>query len=186
MCDFQRCLVRPFLQTRFFVDMYLTSSELHLGEIGLECSRAGAAGVAFSGPLCACSRLSAAVNSPQVWPNAVQAALRLFDLLQNDPGFMTGLAPELDIVVWAPKASSASEVSRLSEELFQRAAAANLHMAKANLPKYLFESSWSDFEWDQEHVTCLRNCLMKPEHLDWIDRIWAALNQAMNNVAADD
>jgi hypothetical protein len=27
-------------------------------------------------------------------------------------------------------------------------------------------------------VTCLRSCLMKPEHLAWIDRIWKALDSA--------
>jgi tyrosine decarboxylase/aspartate 1-decarboxylase len=68
--------------------------------------------------------------------------------------------------------------------LFERAAASNLHMAKANLPKYILKHYWPRLEWDREHVTCLRACLMKPEHLDWIDRLWAALDGAMNDVVA--
>jgi hypothetical protein len=24
-------------------------------------------------------------------------------------------------------------------------------------------------------MLCLRSCLMKPEHLDWVDRIWEIL-----------
>ncbi len=163
---------------------YLTSSEPHLGEISLECSRPGAAAVA----LWATMRALPPVRGGEFAANLTKsraAALRFFDLLNNDPRFMTGFAPELDIAVWAPKANSASEASRLSESLFQKAAAANLHMAKANLPRYIFKNYWPGLEWDQERVTCLRACFMKPEHLDWIDHIWAALNQAMNNVAAE-
>ncbi|MGO9122493.1 MAG: hypothetical protein ACLQPD_33370 [Desulfomonilaceae bacterium] len=113
------------------------------------------------------------------------AALKFFDLLNSDSRFTIGFAPELDIVVWAPRADSASEVSRLTESLFQKAATLNLHMAKANLPRDILAHYWPGLEWDQEHITCLRACLMKPEHLDWIDRIWAVLNQAMNDVATE-
>jgi len=157
---------------------YLTGSDLHLGEISLECSRAGAAAVA----LWATMRMLPVIRGGEFATGLAKcrsAALKFFELLQNDPRFMTGLAPELDIVVWAPKASSASQASRLSEELFQRAAATHLHMAKAILPKYLFQDHWPDFEWDRDHVTCLRTCLMKPEHLDWLGRIWEALDHAM-------
>ncbi len=31
---------------------------------------------------------------------------------------------------------------------------------------------------DRLGLTCLRSVLMKPEHLDWLDRIWAILDQA--------
>jgi hypothetical protein len=31
---------------------------------------------------------------------------------------------------------------------------------------------------DQANVTCLRSVLMKSEHLDWIDRIWAIVGEA--------
>jgi tyrosine decarboxylase / aspartate 1-decarboxylase len=160
---------------------YLTSSELHLGEISLECSRPGASAVA----LWATMRMLPLVRGGEFAANLAKsrtAALKLFDLLNNDPRFAIGFAPELDIVVWAPRAESASEVSRLSEELFQKAAMVNLHMAKANLPRDILAHYWPGLEWDLEHVTCLRACLMKPEHLDWMDRIWAVLNQAMNDV----
>ena len=163
---------------------YLTSQELHLGEISLECSRPGAAAVA----LWATMRMFPLVRGGEFAKNLAKsrnAALRFFELLNSDPRFMTGFAPELDIVVWAPKAHSASGVSRLTERLFQRAAAANLHMAKANLPRYILNHYWPGLEWDQEKTTCLRACLMKPEHLDWIDRIWSALDQAMNSVAGE-
>jgi hypothetical protein len=28
---------------------------------------------------------------------------------------------------------------------------------------------------DREMLTCLRSVLMKPEHLDWLERIWELL-----------
>jgi hypothetical protein len=31
---------------------------------------------------------------------------------------------------------------------------------------------------DRETMTCLRSVLMKPEHFDWIDRIWELLAAA--------
>jgi tyrosine decarboxylase/aspartate 1-decarboxylase len=39
------------------------------------------------------------------------------------------------------------------------------------LPLELFPAeSWQ--EDGSTTVTCLRSVLMKPEHLDWVDRIW--------------
>jgi tyrosine decarboxylase / aspartate 1-decarboxylase len=162
---------------------YFTSRELHLGEISLECSRAGASAVA----LWATQKLLPPVRGG-AFANGLtscrNAALKLFDLVQNDPRFITGLPPELDILVWAAKAPSASRSSRLADALFEETAAANLHMAKANLPRALFQDYWKDFDWDQDFVTCLRCCLMKPEHLEWIDRIWEVVDRSMKRVLA--
>ncbi len=162
---------------------YFTSSELHLGEISLECSRPGGSAVA----LWATQRLLPLVQGGAFANDLAKcrnAALRLFELLQKDPRFMTGFAPELDIVVWAPKAGSATEASRLSEILFTQAASDNLHLAKAILPKFLFVDHWLGLEWDQDCVTCLRTCLMKPEHLDWMGKIWKALDVAAKRAFA--
>jgi len=156
---------------------YFTSSELHLGEISLECSRPGASAVA----LWATQRLFPMVPGGEFAAQLArcrQAAVRLFDLLEKDRRFMVALSPELDIVVWAVKAPSASEASRLADTLFNAAAAENLHMAKANIPRAILESHWPQLIWDQQYVTCLRSCLMKPEHLEWMDRIWQALDDA--------
>jgi glutamate/tyrosine decarboxylase-like PLP-dependent enzyme len=162
---------------------YFTSSELHLGEISLECSRPGASAVA----LWATQRMLPLVPGGAFANDLAKcrnAALRLFQLLQNDARFMTALAPELDIVVWAPKAGSATEASRLSEAVFEEAASENLHLAKANLPQALFVEHWPELEWDQDFITCLRTCLMKPEHFDWMDRIWKALDAAAERALA--
>jgi tyrosine decarboxylase/aspartate 1-decarboxylase len=160
---------------------YFTSDELHLGEISLECSRAGASAVA----LWATDRLLPLVPGGRFANDLGKcrgAALRMFNLLQNDVRFMTGLAPELDIVVWTARGRKASAVSRLCSEIFDEAARRGLHMAKASLPKSIFLDHWPDLDWDEDQITCFRSCLMKPEHLDWMDKIWETLDAATASV----
>jgi tyrosine decarboxylase/aspartate 1-decarboxylase len=154
---------------------YFTSNELHLGEISLECSRAGSSAVALwaTQKLLPLVRKGAFAKSLESCRNA---CLDLFGRLGQDPRFLTAFAPELDIVVWAVKAETASKASKLASDCFDIAASRNLHLAKANLPRDLFEEHWPGFIWDQDTVTCLRTCLMKPEHEEWMDRIWAELN----------
>jgi hypothetical protein len=108
-----------------------------------------------------------------------KAALELFARLERDPRVRTALAPELDIVVWAPDARSASEMSALSRGVFEDAARANLHLAVANLPRALLEPWWPNVSWDRDQVTVVRSCLIKPEHELWLDRIWSALERVL-------
>jgi glutamate/tyrosine decarboxylase-like PLP-dependent enzyme len=160
---------------------YFSSAELHLGEISLECSRAGASAVA----LWATQRLFPLVRGgefAQGLQNGRKAALTLFEKIQADSRFLTAFPPELDIITWAPQAERASTVSQLSKALFQAAASENLHLAVANFPKAIFENTWQEIIWDQEYVACLRSCLMKAEHLDWVEFIWQALDRATKKV----
>ncbi len=162
---------------------YFSSAELHLGEISLECSRPGAAAVA----LWATQRLLPPVRGGAFAADltrARQAALALHAKARADSRFLAAFAPELDIVVWAPRADRSSAVSQLARATFEAAAAENLHLALVNLPEALLRSHWPDLAWDQDHVTCLRSCLMRPEHLEWIDRIWEALGRAISRVHA--
>lgn len=164
---------------------YFTSAELHLGEISLECSRPGAAAVA----LWATQRLMPLVRSAEFAHRleaSRQAALQLYSRLQADDRFRCVFEPELDIVIWMPIARSASHTSELSRALFDETARRGLHLALANLPSELLWASFpSDFIWDQEHVACLRSCLMKPEHEDWLDTIWSCLDSAMVSLGAE-
>ena len=61
------------------------------------------------------------------------------------------------------------------------AARRNLHLAIFNYPAKLLKDVWSDVAFDREQVTCLRSCLMKPEHLDWLERIWQVLDEAADD-----
>ena len=103
------------------------------------------------------------------------AALALYEKIKEDTHFVPGFAPELDIVVFAPRAGSVSEMSAKSRAIFTAAAQRGLHLAVAELPVSFFSSLEPGVQRDRETLTCLRSVLMKPEHLDWIDRIWQIL-----------
>ena len=105
-----------------------------------------------------------------------KAALALFEKLRADVRFVTPFSPELDIVVFAPKAASASESSVLSRKIFEAAAERDLHLAVAELPIRFWEEHLGAMKSDRETLTCLRSVLMKPEHFDWVGRIWELLS----------
>jgi glutamate/tyrosine decarboxylase-like PLP-dependent enzyme len=158
---------------------YFSSSELHLGEISLECSRPGSSAVA----LWATQRLLPMVRGGTFARDLGDcriAALKLFNRITSDSRFLTGLRPELDIVVWTIRSESSSESSRLADEVFEMASRADLHLAKANLPMSLFKEVWKDFTWDQGYVTCLRSVLMKSDSLNFLDMIWDILSKTVD------
>ncbi|MBI1796468.1 MAG: aminotransferase class I/II-fold pyridoxal phosphate-dependent enzyme [Candidatus Eisenbacteria bacterium] len=155
---------------------YFGSKELHLGEISLECSRAGAAAVA----LWATQRLLPLMRGgvfARALDDSRAAALALHARLAADARFAVPFAPELDIVVWAPRAATAAEASVRSRRLFDAAADRHLHLARADLPAAWFGPE-AGFAGEPGTVTCLRSALMKPEHRAWLDRIWTILDAA--------
>jgi glutamate/tyrosine decarboxylase-like PLP-dependent enzyme len=160
---------------------YFTSSELHLGEISLECSRAGASAVA----LWATQKLLPLQSEGEFargLERCREAALALHQRLSSDSRFWVLPEPELDIVVWAPAADSLRRASEMSRALFAEAARRNLHLAMSRIPATRLGALWPGAARDQESVTCLRSCLMKSEHRDWIDAIWNILNESMNAI----
>jgi tyrosine decarboxylase/aspartate 1-decarboxylase len=160
---------------------YFTSKELHLGEISLECSRPGASAVA----LWATQQLLPMIPGGEFAAGLTrcrQAALKLYEKIAADSRFKTIMKPELDIVVWATAGDKASQISTLSQNIFDLAAENNLHLATFSYPARLLKQTWKDLEFDEEQVICLRSCLMKPEHLDWLDRIWEILDKTVKGI----
>ena len=155
---------------------YFTSSELHLGEISLECSRAGSSAVALwaTQKLLPMERGGEFANGLS---NGRKAALALYEKVASDKRFKTIFPPELDILVWAPDGNSVSQISERSERIFNAAAKENLHLATFRYPSSLLQDKWLGVDFDQPYVTCLRSCLMKPEHLDWVESIWGILSK---------
>jgi glutamate/tyrosine decarboxylase-like PLP-dependent enzyme len=159
---------------------YFTSNELHLGEISLECSRPGASAVA----LWATQKLLPLVPGGEFsrgLRKARAAALALYEKIRGDRRFRTLFPPELDILVWAPDGPSAGRISQRSERMFRAAAEKNLHLAVFKYPSDLLREKWPDVNFDRPEVVCLRSCLMKPEHYDWIERIWGILDDSANS-----
>jgi len=154
---------------------YFTSTDLHLGEISLECSRPGAAAVA----LWATQRLFPLVPDGEFAKGLASgraAAIALYDRIKQDGRFVTGSAPALDILVWAPRAKRVSDASALSQRVFDEAARGQLHLALATLPLDLIDVQ--DMQRDKDTIVCLRSVLMKPEHREWTGRIWSLLDAA--------
>jgi tyrosine decarboxylase/aspartate 1-decarboxylase len=161
---------------------YFSSSEHHLGEITLECSRPGAAAVA----LWATQRLMPLVRGGALARElsaARGAAVRLHAELARDPRLFSPVAPSLDIVVWGPLAEAASDVSRLSRRIYQEAASRHLHLALTQIPRAIAGPAAPEITtWDEPTVTCLRACLMRADHAVWHDSIRAILTAATDAV----
>ena len=104
------------------------------------------------------------------------AAIALHERLRQDDRFITASAPELDILVWAPRAPSVTEASNLSKRIFAEAAGRQLHLALVTLPLQLLDLG--PMQHDRDTIVCLRSVLMKPEHREWVDRIWRILDEA--------
>jgi len=150
---------------------YFSSTELHLGEISLECSRPGAAAAA----LWATQKLLPLIREGEFSKDLERsraAAKKLFAKVDGDSRFVTAFPPELDLVIFAPRAASVSEASAISRKLFDTAAKQNLYLAVVELPTAFFKPHLADMTADRETIACVRTTLMKPEHLDWLDRIW--------------
>lgn len=160
---------------------YFTSDELHLGEISLECSRAGAAAVALWStmrrfPLTTHGEFS------QMLRDCREAAVRFADVIRGDSRFRLIMDPQLDIVVWGVRAETAGRSTELAAAVFYRAAELGLHLALARFPRSIAERSGVVDVWDREELTCLRSCLMKPEHLACLPRIETLLSTAADDV----
>jgi glutamate/tyrosine decarboxylase-like PLP-dependent enzyme len=156
---------------------YFSSPELHLGEISLECSRAGAAAVALwtTMRMLPLERDGDFAKSLEM---CRKGALLLYEELKKDDRFVPLFAPELDIVVWAVRAKSATEASRKARMIFEAAAAKDLHLALSTFPRVMLEAAHPVDEWDDEFITCLRACVMKPEHNEWMPEIVKRLKES--------
>jgi glutamate/tyrosine decarboxylase-like PLP-dependent enzyme len=138
---------------------YFTSEELHLGEISLECSRAGASAAALWLTLRALplapdrglgAVLAAGVRAAREWSSLIAASEEL-ELL--------GL-PELDILAFRPAGETASAVDRASQALFDAAAAEGIHLSVLRVAS----DRLPGVEPDVPDARILRSVLMKPEH----------------------
>jgi glutamate/tyrosine decarboxylase-like PLP-dependent enzyme len=160
---------------------YFSSKDLHLGEISLECSRAGASAVA----LWATQQLlpyTPGGSFAQGLEACHTAALKLHQRLKESPYFISPASPpQLDIVFWSVRAATPEASSALAQLIFDEAARRDLHLAVAKLPVRFFpQSSWQNSPQNglQTTLTCLRSVLMKPEHLLWLDQIGQRLDAA--------
>lgn len=146
---------------------YFTSDALHLGEITLECSRAGAAAGAlwltlqvlplradsgFGPILCACLRAARA------WHSGLEASETLLPYVE----------PELDIVTYYPSTElqRASTIDAASERLYERAfhdPDYPIFLSKLRIDQAQLARRHPALVMDQKEVRILRSVLMRPE-----------------------
>lgn len=156
---------------------YFSSGDMHLGEISLECSRPGAAAVALWAtqqllPYDRGGEFAVGLETGRA------AALSLHAALTADARFAPLSPPELDIVCWAVRAPTASASSALARRLFEAAQRRDLHLALATFPRAMAEGAAPVDAWDVDTLLCLRTCVMKPAHAEWLPEIRARLAAA--------
>ena len=155
---------------------YFSSAELHLGEITLECSRAGASAVA----LWATQQLlpmNPGSEFAQALDKSLLAARALYECLDHSDNYRVLMEPQLDIVVYAVNAGDAVTASEKASKVFDEAAKKDLHLALVSIPSSIVSHYWPELEINRDTVACLRSCLMKPEHLDWVNKIGEILDE---------
>jgi glutamate/tyrosine decarboxylase-like PLP-dependent enzyme len=156
---------------------YFTSGDLHLGEISLECSRAGAAAGALWTTLRA---FPLTANGLGAFVGAARRAGRaLASAVESEEQLALVVEPELDIVCPFARAPSASAISAASERAFDTLAERGWHVAKLRLDTAWLRRRHAWIEADAETTTVLRCCLMKPEHLTVVDELAGSLTTAL-------
>jgi glutamate/tyrosine decarboxylase-like PLP-dependent enzyme len=142
---------------------YFTSDALHLGEISLECSRAGAAAAALWLTL-------RAVPLEPILAAARRAAVAFAARLRESEVLRLHLEPELDIVTYLPPARTVSELDAASAAILRAG------MEDPDDPVFLSTlqieaGHLHGLERDAPSARILRSVLMKPEHesaTDWL------------------
>lgn len=155
---------------------YFTSAELHLGEISIECSRAGAAAAALWLTLQALPLATDEGLGP-ILAAGRRAALAWADRLRESDVLALHLSPALDILTYWPRAGSLSRVDAATEAILQAG------MADPDDPVFLSTlrvraEALPGLEPDADGARILRSVLMKPEHehaVEWLHACVEAL-----------
>ena len=152
---------------------YFTSDELHLGEISLECSRAGAAAGALWLTL-RCLPLRPEDGLGPILAACLRAARVLAARLQASAQFELYAPPETDIAAFFPKAASLSEIDAASRRLFDAAmhdADDPIFLSLYRLPAEKLTARFPHLEADEDEAAVLRSVLMKPAHEGYAEHL---------------
>ena len=152
---------------------YFTSTDLHLGEISLECSRAGAAAAALWTTLRALPLTRAGLGRHLA--AARGAALTVAAALEGDPRTALLLEPETDIVCALPAGLPATAATVAAERAFDTLAQDGWHVAKLRVDTGWLRRRHPEIAADAPATTVLRCCLLKQEH----GAVAAALAEAL-------
>ena len=156
---------------------YFTSDELHLGEISLECSRAGAAAGALWLTLQAfpLERDAGPRRDPRRLPPRRAGPRRPAARLRASA---PAPDPALDIVAYWPRRARMSEIDAASAAMLHAGTADRddpVFLSTLRVDADAFAALHPDIERDADLVRVLRSVLMKPEHEAWVGALHARL-----------
>jgi glutamate/tyrosine decarboxylase-like PLP-dependent enzyme len=145
---------------------YFTSDDLHLGEISLECSRAGAAAAALWLTLRLLPLTPDGLGA--VLRPGRRAALAWAQLIEESDELRLYQPPQLDILTYLPARERLTEVDAASAAALAagmaRPPAESLHLATYTVDAAALAIRGHAIEADVPTGRILRSVLMKPEH----------------------
>lgn len=163
---------------------YFTSEDLHLGEISLECSRAGASAAALWATL---QLFPLTEDGLGVFLKSTKSAANLlYKALNSSEKFECFNNPELDILGYfpVPENGKLSGISILSKKLFsagiKEAPKDGFHLSLFKMNASAFSAVFPDYEADTDTVTILRSVLMKPEHELFVTKLTKRLHTTLD------
>ncbi len=161
---------------------YFSSAELHLGEISLECSRAGASAAALWATLQLLPLTRAGLGA--VLAQCRRAALAFHAALAAGAAYIPLGEPSLDILAYYPavEVRSLSAISAASQRVFaagmQLPPNSGFHLSLYTMDAEAFSLLHPGYEKDAAQVTILRSVLLKPEHATFVPELVARLERA--------
>ncbi|GAA0630998.1 aminotransferase class V-fold PLP-dependent enzyme [Kutzneria viridogrisea] len=159
---------------------YFTSDELHLGEISLECSRAGASAAAFWVTLQLLPLTRNGLGA--VLAAGRRAALRWSELIEQSEHLELYQRPGLDIVTYFPRTAplSLSAIDKASEELMRRGMEADqdpVFLSVLRADAAAFTARRPEVTVDSDGTRVVRSVLMKPESETFLTQLHERVEQ---------
>lgn len=163
---------------------YFTSNDLHLGEISLECSRAGAAASALW--------LTFQLIPPT--PDALggilrpcrRAALRWADLIEGEDSVALYQQPDLDVVTFLPATPLMSEIDRITNAVVSDGMSAPprdaVYVAAYSVTAQAVAERGHPVIPNIPKARIFRSSLMKPEDEQWVDYLHRRVVELVEDV----
>jgi len=153
---------------------YFTSDDLHLGEISLECSRAGASAAALWTTLEILPLNESGLGS--VLTSARNAAVQFSSKLQKNTYWELYSRPDLDIVGYfkIPKSKKLSDLNKINKEIFEKGMndkEGGFHLSLYKIDAGTFSKKIPGYQADADFAVILRSVFMKEEHEHFIEEL---------------
>lgn len=154
---------------------YFTSDDLHLGEISLECSRAGAAAAALWATL-KLFPLKQEEGLGIILQHCLESARLFYNALVKSEYYIPLIQPELDIVTYYPVTGkmTTTSITEASETIFKsgmNTSSDGFYLSLYRIPSEEITSQNESVVQDSAETVVLRSVLMKPDHLTFVPEL---------------